>query len=478
MAQSINDQKLKQQVSAGNFDELFEELLWDNPDGLRPTTITLQRRDADEAPDSWTLQPVRQKRGVAIFTCEADSTLPDMAMRRRIGRELQKTAHEYLIIFHTSDHTHQVWFWPYREPGKPERPREIEFRTSENAARLLSLLREITFDFASERTLVLTDVTKAFNRIASPDKVTKKFYDEFSRRDTFMGFINGIPVESDRKWYAALMLNRLMFTWFLQAKGFLDNDREYLPNRLALIERGEFSSTTFHEFYKGFLRTLFHGAFATPESQRQKDIRAQLGKIPYINGGIFEQHQLELDNTGIDIPNEAFTSLFAFFGQYTWHLDDRPLGSENEINPDVLGYIFEKFVNSKEKKKTDDGDTKGAYYTKEDVTGYISQNTIIPWLLEKVSKDCHVAFYTNQPNNAWNLLKETPGRYIYGSMRHGVLDIGNNALPMPDALGAGETISRNGGTGTSERRRHTHYRQRRGASISTGANARSICASD
>ncbi|MGI8482990.1 MAG: Eco57I restriction-modification methylase domain-containing protein [Thermomicrobiales bacterium] len=432
MAQSINDQKLKLQVSAGNFDALFDELLWDNPVGLRPTPITIHGRntDTDAAPGSWILQPVRQKRGVAIFTCESNGTLPDMATRRRIGRELQKTAHEHLIIFHTRDFADQVWFWTYREPGKPARPREIEFHTSENAAHLLSLLRAITFDFASEGTLVLTDVTDALNRIASPDRVTRRFYDEFSKqRDTFMGFIDGMPVEADRKWYAALMLNRLMFTWFLQAKGFLDNDREYLLNRLTRIERGELSDTTFHEFYKGFLRTLFHGAFATPESQRQKDIRAQLGKIPYINGGIFEQHQLELDNTGIDIPNEAFTSLFAFFGQYTWHLDDRPLGSENEINPDVLGYIFEKYVNQKK---------KGAYYTKGDVTGYISQNTIIPWLLEKVSKDCHVAFDINQPNNAWNLLKETPERYIYGSMRHGVIDSNNTLLPMPDSLVAGE----------------------------------------
>lgn len=260
--------------------------------------------------------------------------------------------------------------------------------------------------------------------------MTRRFYDEFSRQKTaFTTFIDGIPLGNDRDYYAALMLNRLMFTWFLQAKGFLDGDRDYLSTRLRKIEHGELPGLTFHQFYRGFLKTLFHGALATPEPERDDMVRAQLGDVPYINGGIFEEHRLELDNAGIDIPNEAFTVLFEFFGRYTWHLDDRPLGSENEINPDVLGYIFEKYVNQKE---------KGAYYTKEDVTGYISQNTIIPWLLDKASKDCRVAFDPAQPGNAWELLKETPERYIYGSMRHGVIDEHNAELPMPDALVAGE----------------------------------------
>ena len=47
--------------------------------------------------------------------------------------------------------------------------------------------------------------------------------------------------------------------------------------------------------------------------------------------------------------------------------------NDNEINPDVLGYIFEKYINQKE---------MGAYYTQEDITEYISKNTIIPSLFD------------------------------------------------------------------------------------------------
>ncbi len=428
MATSISDRRLKNLVQNGRFDELFEDLLWDNPDGLRSTSIPLPRKGDDAGIETWTLEPVVQKRGVAVFTCAAPGRFPDRETRRRIARDLQRTAHEHLIVFHSADFRQQVWYWPYREPGKPARPREIEFNVDQNAAALKNLLSSIQFDFANEGTLTLTDVTAAINRAAAPDRVVKRFYNEFSRHKTaFQTFIDGLPLEDERDYYAALMLNRLMFTWFLQAKGFLDNDRDYLRNRLDKIERGDIPGLTFHQFYKGFLRTLFHDGFDNPE--RNATIRAQLGDIPYINGGIFAPHSLENDHPGIDIPNAAFRTLFDFFGEWNWQLDDRPLGSANEINPDVLGHIFEKLVNQKE---------KGAYYTKEDVTGYISQNTILPWLLDTVREDCRVAFDTGQPGNAWELLKDAPDRYIYRSMRHGVLDDIGNVFEMPELLVAGE----------------------------------------
>ena len=82
-------------------------------------------------------------------------------------------------------------------------------------------------------------------------------------------------------------------------------------------------------------------------------------------------------------PTRPSSRLFDFFDDYQWHLDERPLRADNEINPDVLGYIFEKYVNQKQ---------MGAYYTKEDITGYIAQNTVIPRLFDMARKDCAIAF--------------------------------------------------------------------------------------
>ncbi len=93
---------------------------------------------------------------------------------------------------------------------------------------------------------------------------------------------------------------------------------------------------------------------------------------------------------------------------------------DNEINPDVLGYIFEKYINQKQ---------MGAYYTKEDITEYISKNTIIPFLFDAAAQECAVAF---QPDGAvWALLKENPNRYIYAAVSKGV------DAPLPADIEAG-----------------------------------------
>ncbi len=116
--------------------------------------------------------------------------------------------------------------------------------------------------------------------------------------------------------------------------------------------------------------------------------------------------------------HSAFSKLFAFFDEWDWHLDDRPLASGKEINPDVLGYIFEKFVNQKQ---------MGAYYTKEDITEYIGKNTIIPCLLAKMRAEHPGAFDAH----AWPLLRESGDRYLYPAMLKGV------DLPYPPEIASG-----------------------------------------
>ena len=185
------------------------------------------------------------------------------------------------------------------------------------------------------------------------------------------------------------MLNRLMFIYFIQKKGFLDDDIDYLRNKLQESKWNEQD-----HYYQDFLCPLFFEGFAKPESQRDPELKRRLGKVPYLNGGIFQPHQIEqLHVKTIRIPDEAFSRLFEFFERYQWHLDDRPLRNDNEINPDVLGYIFEQYVNQKQ---------MGAYYTKEDITEYISKNTIIPYLFEAARKNYPAGFKGDDA--PWKLL--------------------------------------------------------------------------
>ncbi len=200
------------------------------------------------------------------------------------------------------------------------------------------------------------------------DTVTKKFYQDFQTQHLdFLELIKGIDEERDRRWYASILLNRLMFIWFLQKKGFLDQgNMNYLPDKLNQCK---------NNFYLGFLSKLFFEGFAKPKEQRSAETNDLLGEIRYLNGGLFLKHPIEYQYE-IQIEDKAFDNLFQLFNRYSWSLNDTPGGDDNEINPEVLGYIFEKYINQKQ---------FGAYYTRTEITEYLCEQTIHKLILQKIN---------------------------------------------------------------------------------------------
>lgn len=404
---TFNSEKVRNHLKTKDFKKLFiDELGWDNPPVDQNVVV-----DEQKIP----LKAVAQKRGLTVFTCgyQIKEKLPDSNFRRKIDNQLTKYVREHLIIFAPEDNHRQEWQWVRRVPGKTSALRTASFNQGQSGEALIQKLRGLYFSLDEEEILTLTDTTSRVRAAFDVERVTKRFYELFKKEhNKFLSFIEGIPDEELQRWYASVMLNRLMFIYFLQKKNFLDNDANYLSNRLSLIKERKSGG-----YYKTILCPLFFEGFAKKEKERSKDVRALLGKIPYLNGGLFLKHQVE-ERYGdkINISDKAFDDLFAFFDLYQWHLDERPLKKDDEINPDVLGYIFEKYINQKQ---------MGAYYTKEDITDYISKNTIIPWLFDAASKKCEIAF--DKGSHLWNLLQANPEKYIFPAVRHGISwDIHNN----------------------------------------------------
>ena len=129
-------------------------------------------------------------------------------------------------------------------------------------------------------------------------------------------------------------------------------------------------------YYSEFLKTLFFEGFAKPADKRKPGANALLGSIVYLNGGLFLEHQIEERWPDITIPDAAFHNLLSLFSRYSWNLDDTPGGKDDEINPDVLGYIFEKYINQK---------AFGAYYTRPEITEYLCEQTIHKLILDKIN---------------------------------------------------------------------------------------------
>ena len=237
-------------------------------------------------------------------------------------------------------------------------------------SKLGSLVIDITELEHGEPTVV--EIAYKLQRGFDVEPVTKKFYKEFQEQhQKFLLFVKGIDNEIDRRWYTSVILNRLMFVYFLQRKGFIDNkDLNYLQNKLEQSQqKGE------NHFYGEFLKALFFESFAKPESERDSSVQELVGKVKYLNGGLFLKHHIE-EKYQISIVDEAFEQVLDLFGRYSWNLDDTPEGKDDEINPDVLGYIFEKYINQK---------AFGAYYTRPQITEYLCDRTIHKLIVDRVN---------------------------------------------------------------------------------------------
>lgn len=433
---AIDPEPIRRLLDEHDFVALFREHLgWDRHD---------HAIDIPVGTHAFRLGAVAEKRNFAVFECTPDARgrVPDRASRDAIERVLAKTAHEHLVIFADKDRRHQVWMWVRRVPGKPASQQSYEWFKGQPTGQILQrVLPTLAIAFDDDDATTLPDVRAKVAAAFDVEKVTKKFFERFQKEHAaFHKFIEGIQVAADRDWYASVMLNRLMFCYFIQKKGLLDGDRGYLRNRLTRLQSTK-GKDKFWTFYQHFLLRLFHEGLSTKPGQRSKDLDAMIGRIPYLNGGLFDIHEIEERYGDIQIPDTAFEKLFKFFDEYRWHLDERPLRENNEINPDVLGYIFEKYINQKQ---------MGAYYTKEDITGYISQNTIIPYILDQAVASCTIAFVPpNAPTaggSVWRLLQNEPDRYIHEPVRRGVIDDAGSAMPLPAkiAVGVGDVSKRSG----------------------------------
>ncbi len=403
MPTNLDRKRVREYLENCDLRSLFiEELGWDH--GGEDTEVPVAGIPFD-------LEAVAHKRGMVVYqyVADEDDAFPDHPTRQKIEKAVAKTVREHIIVYASSDRGTHHWQWVKREPGQPDRSRSHIYQRGQAGEALIQKLEQIVFTLDEEAGLTIVDVSGRVRAAFNVEQVTKRFYDLFKKEhDIFLRFIEGIENVADREWYASLMLNRMMFIYFIQKRGFLDGDTDYLRNRLQKV-REQQGNGNFLGFYRLFLLRLFHEGLGQPEADRDPELAALLGEVPYLNGGLFDVHDLERDNEDIHIPDEAFQQIFDFFDTYQWHLDDRPLRKDNEINPDVLGYIFEKYINQKQ---------MGAYYTKEDITGYISRNTVIPFLFDRAKKECSIAFKPD--GGVWRLLSEDPDRYFYEAVRHGI----------------------------------------------------------
>lgn len=406
MTINLSKSQFKTYIRSFAFTELFNHLGWNYLQEEHPVNV-----------DQFTfhLRSVAEKSGFRIIVIGPDHNgkIPAYQTRLKIDKLITPKFREHLLLFEDAKRQRQLWQWIIKEPGKPDRKCEVNWHVNQEPELLYQRTSGILFTLDEEENITITDVTKRVkdNFDHHNDKITKDFYKGFTNQHKlFLKFIEGISELKNKDWYASLMLNRLMFCYFIQNKGFLNNDQRYLRNKLEACKKQ--SGGNFYSFYRTFLLVLFHQGLGAPD--HDKGFINDLGNIPYLNGGLFEEHDLER-TFAIDIKDEAFENLFNFFDKWNWCLDARTEASGNDINPDVIGYIFEKYINERAKM--------GAYYTKEDITDYIGKNTIVPWLFNEIKVSAPSLL---EPTGyIWSFLNSNYRQYLNAYKCQGATRIGS-----------------------------------------------------
>jgi hypothetical protein len=202
--------------------------------------------------------------------------------------------------------------------------------------------------------------------ILGREAVTRRFYRTLeSIVGTLATEARGNAPADARREIALLYASRLLFLAFLEAKEWLDGDRAFLARRYddCLSGRGAFQ--------RRVLLPLFFGTLNTPIRSRAPTARA-LGRIPFLNGGLFSRSALERTYAGLELRDEELgVFLTELLGRYRFTAREESADwSEAAVDPEMLGRAFESMMASHERRNT------GAFFTPHELVARVTDEAL------------------------------------------------------------------------------------------------------
>lgn len=272
---------------------------------------------------------------------------------------------------------------------------EFDFKSIETNE---NKLKEFVGIFSKSRVLssnLFDDLHK--ESVAEEREFTKEFYKLFheTRLMLIESFQNKDNVSKNEAInYAQIFLNRLIFMFFVEDRGFVRDNRMFYNRVLKLLDAGqpnEHSKKICEDISELF--TIFNegsaslGVFGFNGGLFGEKIPAKIYfndiKNKYSYKEIW-QHSKLLKSTKLDENAEKIIKKYPTINPIISNLllmDSFDFTTEISVN--ILGHIFEQSISDLEElqgKKESKKKKDGVFYTPEYITDYICQNTIIPHL--------------------------------------------------------------------------------------------------
>ena len=331
--------------------------------------------------------------GLFYYKIEQGSVL-----NRRVGlRNLVKPFLKYeydaaIAVFDSGNHWRLSFISDIK--GESTSPKRYTYLFGDNE--LLYKTAIDRFNFIQNKGVTFENLKKAFSVEALSDEFFNRYREQYAN---FIQHITGKRfVKVGNKWeermcsepnaelmqafnfdekrvrdYIKKMMGRITFLHFLQRKGWICGDLNYMQN---MFNRSAYQN----DYLDSVLEPLFFGILNTKPEERDalfaqegwdKSLLAEWGEIPYLNGGLFEKDTN--DETTCAFPAGYFKDLFQFFSEYNFTIDENdPNDAEIGVDPEMLGKIFENLL--------EDNKDKGAFYTPKEIVRYMCQESLIAYL--------------------------------------------------------------------------------------------------
>lgn len=173
------------------------------------------------------------------------------------------------------------------------------------------------------------------------------------------------------------LLNRLMFIYFVQKKGWLDNDPRFIKDLLVKYEQ---LGSVGDGFYEAWMEPLFFYSFNKKPIPSNYDLPKELadvyGKMPFLNGGLFTRN--ELDDAGFRVKDSHVRLIIdGLLERFNFTIrEDMPFDVEVAVDPEMLGKVYESLVLEEERGKS------GIFYTPRIEVDFMCRQSIIEYLVE------------------------------------------------------------------------------------------------
>lgn len=282
-------------------------------------------------------------------------------------RTLRVLDEGYLLAFSnkSNDELHLVW------PASSEpRPiiRRIVFRKDEPNRTAETQLASVQEQYANTKS-----VRQALDQAFRVEPVSESFFKAYEKmfEETKAAVSESCPTAHTATVddFVQLLFNRLMFVYFLSRKGWLtfNGDTDYLR---AVWEHHS-GHPMGSSFYKSRLKLLFRKGLNAKDrlgTAKKPALRAIIGEVPYLNGGLFEPLS-GIQNT-FDVPDKVISRILTdLFDSYNFTVtESTPYDVEVAIDPEMLGKVFEETVNSRKEH--------GAFYTPRAVVAFMCREAL------------------------------------------------------------------------------------------------------